>query len=217
MRPAIPWVEIGSASAAVAVQRAVEVLAGGGVIVAPTETVYGLMCRWDDGAARERIFRMKCRPAEKHLQMLADSLERARGAGLMADDRLQRLAAAFWPGPLTAIGRSSAGDTIGLRIPRHPLILGIVQRLGSALAASSANLSGRPAALDAATAVADLAEPPDLVLDGGPVAADGGLSSTVVDLSVPGAVRVLRVGPITAAALREALGEPLLAADPEPR
>lgn len=217
MRPAVPWVEIGTAAAATAVQRAVEVLAGGGVIVAPTETVYGLMCRWDDRAARERIFRMKCRAVEKHLQMLADSLDRARSAGLIADDRLHRLAAAFWPGPLTAIGRSSAGDTIGLRIPRYPLILQIVQRLGSALAATSANRSGRPAALDAATAVADLAEPPDLVLDGGPVATDGGLSSTVVDLSVPGTVRVLRLGPITAAAIGAAIGEPPLAGDPEPR
>ena len=215
MEPTIPWIQIGLELEADAVRRVGAVLAGGGVIVAPTETVYGLMCRWDASAARERIFRMKRRPAEKRLQMLADSLESAQCAGVIVDDRLRCLAAAFWPGPLTVVGNSTAGDTIGLRIPRHPLLLEIMRRLGCALAATSANLSGRPAALDAESAVADLAEPPDAVVDGGPVAADGGRSSTVVDLSGPGAVRILRAGPITASALRGALGEPPAVTDSE--
>jgi L-threonylcarbamoyladenylate synthase len=215
MCPALQWIQIRSVATATVVQRVVEVLAGGGVIVAPTETVYGLMCRWNDDAARERIFRMKCRTPEKHLQMLADSLDRAQGAGLLADDRLRRLATAFWPGPLTVVGKGPAGSTIGLRIPRYPLILEIMRTLGCPLAATSANLSGRPAALDAEGAIADLAEPPDLVLDGGPVAADGGQSSTVVDLSLPGAAQVRRLGPISAAAVRRALGEPAAPTDPE--
>ena len=212
MRPAIPWIQLNTETSAVAVQRAADVLASGGVIVAPTETVYGLMCRWDAVAGRERIFRMKCRAPEKRLQMLADSLDRALRAGLLADDRLQRLATAFWPGPLTVVGRGSAGDTIGLRIPRYPLILEIVRALGCPLAATSANLSGQPAALDADAAIADLAEAPDLVLDGGPVAADGGQSSTVVDISGPGEARILRPGPITEAQVRRALGDPPAAA-----
>ena len=207
MRSEIPWLQVEPTALMAAAQRGSEALARGGVIVAPTETVYGLMCRWDDGGARERIVRMKCRAPEKHLQMLADSVARAQGAGMILDDRLQRLANAFWPGPLTVVGRALPGGTIGLRIPQHPLVLQIVQCLGQPLAATSANLSGQPAARDATAAVADLAEPPDLVLDGGPVAAEGGQGSTVVDISEPGAVRVLRAGPITAAAIYRVLGE----------
>lgn len=190
---------------AVARRRAGEVLASGGVIVAPTETVYGLMCRWDCADARERIFRMKQRAAEKPLQMLAADVEAAARAGVVADERLRRVALVFWPGPLTVVVPSRLGGTIGLRVPRHELVLGILKVLGGALAATSANLSGQPPALDAASAVAGLAEAPDLVLDGGPVPPDGGCPSTVVALTEPGGLQVLRAGPISEAALRAAL------------
>ena len=92
-----------------------------GVIAAPTETVYGLMCRWDAAAARARIARMKQRAPDKHLQMLADSLEAAVAAGLVADERFRRVAAAFWPGPLTAVGPAARGGTIACG-SRHAFI-----------------------------------------------------------------------------------------------
>jgi L-threonylcarbamoyladenylate synthase len=200
----MPWVDA-VAFEALAIRQASAVLAGGGVIVAPTETVYGLMCRWDCVAARERIFRMKRRATEKPLQMLAEGLDSAVRAGLIADERVQRLAAAFWPGPLTVIGPSSTGGTLGVRVPRHSLVQGLLRSLAGPLAASSANVSGEPPALAAAAAVAGLAELPDLVLDGGPVAAGGGTASTVVELTACGTVRVLRPGPIREEALRQAL------------
>ncbi len=200
------WLRLGGDDAEVA-RRAGAVLAAGGVIAAPTETVYGLMCRWDAPAARARIAHMKQRAPDKHLQMLADSLEAAVAAGLVADERFRRVAAAFWPGPLTAVGPSAEGGTIGLRIARHAFILGLIRAAGCPLAATSANLSGRPPALDAETAVADLEEAPDLVVDGGPIAPGGGQSSTVVDLSVPGAVRILRAGPVSEADLRRVVPE----------
>jgi len=186
-------------------RRAGEVLAAGGVIVAPTETVYGLMCRWDCGAARERIFRMKQRAAGKPLQMLAAGLESAVRAGVVADPRLGRLAAAFWPGPLTVVVPCRSGGTIGVRVPRHDLVLGILSVLGGPLAATSANLSGQPPAREATGAVSGLAEAPDVVLDGGPVPPGGGCPSTVVDLTGGGEVWVLRVGPVSEEALRAAL------------
>jgi len=206
MPRATQWVHLGRGADVEAVQRAGAVLAAGGVIAAPTETVYGLMCRWDAGAARERIARMKRRAPEKHLQMLAESLEAAAAAGLLADERFQRVEKAFWPGPLTAIGPAAQGGTIGLRIPRHAFVLDLIRAAGFPLAATSANLSGHPPALDAETAVAELEEAPDLVVDGGVVEA-GGHSSTVVDLSVPGAVRILRAGPVSEAELRRVLPE----------
>ena len=67
-----------------------KVLREGGLVAFPTETVYGLLCRWDDSVGRERIFRMKCRAPEKPLQMLADSLDRALTAGVLADEEGKR-------------------------------------------------------------------------------------------------------------------------------
>lgn len=201
------WLRLGVGADAAVVQRAGAILAAGGVIAAPTETVYGLMCRWDAVAARERIARLKKRAPEKHLQMLAADLESAVAAGLAPDARFRRVATAFWPGPLTAVGPDRHGGTIGLRIPRHAFVLELIRAAGFPLAATSANLSGRAPALDAETAVADLDEAPDLVVDGGPVAAGGGLSSTVVDLSTAGELRILRVGPVAEAELRRVWGD----------
>jgi L-threonylcarbamoyladenylate synthase len=201
----IPWFDAALDEEA-AIHRAGAELAAGGVVIAPTETVYGLMCRWDCSAARERIFRMKRRTAEKPLQMLAAGLEPALRAGVVADERLRRLAAAFWPGPLTVVAPSLGGGTIGLRVPRHGLVLALLRFLGQPLAATSANLSGQAPALDAQAAVAGLAELPDLVLDGGPVPPGGGCPSTVVELAAAGVVRVLREGPIGEGELRRALG-----------
>jgi len=185
-----------------AVQRTVGCLRNGGVVGVPTETVYGLAALWRDGAARERIYELKQRPADKRLQMLASSVAMASAAGVLESVLLQALADAFWPGPLTVVVEAEEGETIGLRIPRHPFLLAVIEELGEPLAATSANLSGLPPALTAATAVQDLAGEVDLLVDGGTVAV--GEASTVVSV-VGGELRVLRPGPISEDELRAAL------------
>ena len=179
-----------------AIRQAILTLRGGNVIAAPTETVYGLMALWQSDSARQEIYRLKHRPADKRLQMLAPDVETAIRAGLKPNDMLQKIADAFWPGPLTVIVEANDGDTIGLRIPNHPLILKLLRELGEPLAATSANLSGTPAAITPSDAVANLDGRPALLIDGGKVTVTGGASSTVVSI-VGGTITILRQGPIT--------------------
>ena len=179
-----------------AIRQAILALRGGQVIAAPTETVYGLMALWQSDSARQEIYRLKHRPADKRLQMLAPDVETAIRAGLKPNDMLQKIADAFWPGPLTVIVEANDGDTIGLRIPNHPFILKLLRELGEPLAATSANLSGTPAAVTLSDAVANLDGCPALLIDGGKVTVTGGASSTVVSI-VGGVITILRQGPIT--------------------
>ena len=179
-----------------AIRQAILALRGGNVIAAPTETVYGLMALWQSVSARQEIYRLKHRPADKRLQMLAPDVETAIRAGLKPNDMLQKIANAFWPGPLTVIVEANDGDTIGLRIPNHPFILKLLRELGEPLAATSANLSGTPAAITPSDAVANLDGRPALLIDGGKVTVTGGASSTVVSI-VGGTITILRQGPIT--------------------
>ena len=179
-----------------AIRQAILALRGGNVIAAPTETVYGLMALWQSDSARQEIYRLKHRPADKRLQMLAPDVETAIRAGLKPNAMLQKIADAFWPGPLTVIVEANDGDTIGLRIPNHPFILKLLRELGEPLAATSANLSGTPAAVTPSDAVANLDGRPALLVDGGKVTVTGGASSTVVSI-VGGDIKILRQGPVT--------------------
>ncbi len=179
-----------------AIRQAILALRGGQVIAAPTETVYGLMALWQSDSARQEIYRLKHRPEDKRLQMLAPDVETAVTAGLKPNAMLQKIGDAFWPGPLTVIVEANDGDTIGLRIPNHPFILKLLRELGEPLAATSANLSGTPAAIMPSDAVTNLDGRPALLIDGGKVTVTGGASSTVVSI-VGGVITILRQGPIT--------------------
>lgn len=192
-----------------AIAAMVTALRAGGVVAAPTETVYGLMTRWGNDAGRERIYQLKRRSADKLLQMLAADLDMAVEAGVVREARLEQLAARFWPGPLTVVCAAAGGGSVGLRIPQHPFILAVLRELGEPLAATSANRSGEPPAAAAAAAVAGLDGEPDLLVDGGPVGT--GAASTVVSILEP-EVRLLRSGAIT----REAITAALQAAVPAP-
>lgn len=187
----------------------IAVLRAGGVVAAPTDTVYGLLTLWTNAAGRQRLYELKARPSDKLLQMMAADVATAERAGLLPDPRLAALGACFWPGPLTIVGHAAGGETIGLRIPQHAFILAVLRGLGVAVAATSANRSGEPAAAAAASAVAGLSGEPDLLVDGGPIVA--AQASTVISL-VEAEVRVLREGPISLAAIRAALP----ALNPEP-
>ena len=139
-----------------AIEWAVERMAQGGVIVFPTDTVYGLAGSLDHLESLERMFRIKGRVDAKPLPVLVSSAEAAQDltGGLTEDQRL--FLDRYWPGPLTVIlattthlpGRVQAENgTVGLRSPNHPLALEIIQRTGGAIACTSANRSGQPPAL----------------------------------------------------------------------
>jgi tRNA threonylcarbamoyl adenosine modification protein (Sua5/YciO/YrdC/YwlC family) len=184
-------------------------IAEGGLVVLPTETVYGIACRPDDPVATSRLFAAKARPAELNLPALAATGREAFELGA-TNGRAGALAEAFWPGPLTMVlGRTerSAGwdlgqerSTIGLRVPDHPVALALL-RLAGPLAVTSANRSGRPPAATAEELrdVFGDAVAVYLVVDE-PLPPHVHGASTVVDLTGEG-LRVLRPGPIAPADL----------------
>ena len=200
--------------------RAAEILRGGGLVAVPTETVYGLAARADSDAAVAAIYRAKGRPDFNPLIVHVASLEMARRLAHV-DQRAERLAARFWPGPLTLILplREDAGlasavtaglPTVALRMPDHPLTGRLLKELGLPLAAPSANRSGAVSPTEAAHVVASLGRRIAAVLDGG--ACPRGLESTIVALRETG-WQLLRPGPLSEADIAELLGPPLPLAD----
>ena len=201
---------------------AVTVLRAGSLCVVPTETVYGLAADARNDAAVRRIFATKGRPADHplivHLADAGDVDEWARGIPHYA----RLLAAAYWPGPLTLILRkqpdvlpivTGGQDTVGLRVPAHPLTRELIRALGSGIAAPSANRFGRVSPTTVEHVVADLGAlltPTDAVVDGGPCTI--GVESTIVDCTGT-QPRLLRTGAITASMIEETTGLDVLGAD----
>jgi L-threonylcarbamoyladenylate synthase len=197
------------------ISRAVEVLRAGGLIALPTETVYGLGADASNEVAVRRIFAVKGRPSTHPLIVHVASVERAREWAVELGPRGEALARAFWPGPLTLIVKRSAKasdavtggqDTVGLRVPSHPLALALLHAFGGGIAAPSANRFGRVSPTTAAHVASELGSDVDLVLDGGP--SEVGVESTIVDLTHSPA-RLLRPGGLPREALEQVLGEPL--------
>jgi tRNA threonylcarbamoyl adenosine modification protein (Sua5/YciO/YrdC/YwlC family) len=190
---------------------AADAIGRGGLVVMPTDTVYGVAADPFNPSATERLFEVKRRPADLVLPVLvADAAQARRLAGAWPEDA-EALASAFWPGPLTvivpaaappALHLGGAGGTVGLRQPAHPAALALL-RLTGPLAVSSANVSGAPPAVTAADAARQLGDGVALYLDAG--RAGGQTVSSVVDLSA-GPMRLTRAGGIGQAELETALG-----------
>ena len=174
-----------------------------GVLLVPTETVYGLVCDAAHEAARAKIYEMKRRPASKLLTLFFASKTAAGAAFPAMPETAKRFAAAFCPGPVTLIVPDGDAFT-GFRIPDHPDLLRLLEACGRPLASTSANLSGQPPAHTADEALASLALPPDGVLDGGPIPPDS-IASTVIKVERSGAWIILRPGPVTREMLQAAL------------
>ena len=173
-----------------------------GVLLVPTETVYGLVCDAAHEAARAKIYEMKRRPASKLLTVFFASREAAEAAFPAMPDTAKRFAAAFCPGPVTLIVPD--GDVFtGFRIPAHPALLRLLEAYGRPLASTSANLSGQPPAHTVEDALASLAIPPDGVLDGGAIPPDSA-ASTVIKIERDGTWSILRPGPVSEEMLRAA-------------
>jgi L-threonylcarbamoyladenylate synthase len=192
-----------------ALGRAVAVLEAGGLVAFPTDTVYGLGALAFHSAAVQSLFVVKGRPEERAIPvLLAEAADLHRVAADVPPAAL-RLAAHFWPGPLTIIvpKRDSIPDavslrsTIAVRVPDHPVARALLRRAGP-MAVTSANISGEPPAGTAEDVLEQLGGRIGLILDGG--RAPGGVASTIVDCSGPEPV-VVRAGPVIAAQIKAAL------------
>ena len=171
-----------------AVTAAARILAEGGLVAFPTETVYGLGADAANPAAIARLYQAKGRPAFNPLIAHVGDIAAARQIARF-DAPAMALAEAFWPGPLTLVlpktpdcavaDLATAGlDTVAIRIPAHPVARAILREFGGAVVAPSANLSGHVSPTTAAHVQSDLAGLIDLIVDGGAV--DVGVESTIV-------------------------------------
>lgn len=201
-----------------AIEQAAALIRAGEVVAFPTETVYGLGGDATNDAAIKRIFEAKGRPADNPLIVHVASMEDAARYTLEIPPLARRLMEVFWPGPLTIIlphnGTLSpfvtAGlDTVGLRMPAHPVARQLIEASGKPLAAPSSNRSGRPSPTAASHVFDDLNGRIPMILDGG--FAGVGLESTVVEV-IGQSVMILRPGGVTLEELRQVTAD--VAVDP---
>ncbi len=188
----------------------------GGVVVYPTDTVYGIgSSPWSEWGVAQ-VFAVKRRPPSKPVPLLVDSLESALEIGEFGEEA-RRLAERFWPGGLTVIvplRDSSIAELVtagtgcvGLRLPAHPAPIHLARVAGGAIVGTSANVSGMPPKRTLDEVLLELgSEPIDYLLDGG--VTPGGIPSTVINLC-RGEPRVERVGAVPAEEVAKALGRPL--------
>jgi len=197
---------------------AARLLREGEVVAFPTETVYGLGANALSDESVEKIFLAKGRPSDNPLIVHIGTKEQLALVAREVPEKAERLMEAFWPGPLTVIlPRTShvaslvtAGlDSVGVRMPDHPVALALLQQAGVPIAAPSANRSGRPSPTTAAHVLADLDGRIAGVLDGGSTGV--GVESTVVDVTVEPPM-ILRPGGVTLEQLEAVIGE--VALDP---
>ncbi|MCG7343900.1 threonylcarbamoyl-AMP synthase [Sporosarcina sp. ACRSL] len=194
-------------------QQAVDILKDGGVVAFPTETVYGLGALATDARAVQRIFEAKGRPSDNPLIVHIGNKEDVDKYAVNVPENAKRLMDAFWPGPLTLVFHKRPGviaenvtpgfETVGIRMPDHPVALTLLQTLGGPLAAPSANRSGKPSPTEALHVMTDLQGRIPLIVDGGRTGV--GVESTVIDMTVdPPAI--LRPGGVTREMIEDVIG-----------
>jgi len=195
-----------------AIRQAASIVAGGGVVAFPTETVYGLGADTLNPLAVGKIFTAKGRPVDNPLIVHVAELRQVWDIVLDFPAAARLLAANFWPGPLTLVlpKRSTVPDavtggldTVAVRMPRHRVALDLIKKSGCSIAAPSANLSGKPSPTTARHVLRDLYGRVDGIIDGGPAVV--GLESTVLDLTGPKPL-ILRPGGVTREQLEREIG-----------
>lgn len=194
------------------VQRAAEHLKNGELAAIPTETVYGLAANAFDSEAVKKIFEAKGRPQDNPLIVHIADVSEICSIAREVPEKALRLAAAYWPGPLTMIlpkkdtipDEVSAGlDTVAIRMPSHPVANAVIRAAGVPLAAPSANISGFPSPTAVQHVIDDMNGRIACIVDGGDC--EFGIESTVVTLSTP-VPRLLRPGAVTHEQLEAVLG-----------
>lgn len=188
---------------AAVLENAAALILAGGIVAVPTDTLYGLAADPFSAEAVERVFAAKGRTADRALPLIAADIDQIEDQlGLLPPDG-RRLAAAYWPGPLTLLMPRPATMPenvtgglahVGVRVPAHAVARGLCRACGRPLTATSANRSGAPASADPDDVVRALGEGVELLLDAGPT--PGGMPSTIVNVSGP-QVRLVRAGAIS--------------------
>jgi L-threonylcarbamoyladenylate synthase len=168
-------------------EEAVKILRNGGVIAFPTDTVYGLGADAFNARAVERVYEIKNRPKNQQFPLLIADVKQMTTLAGQIPETAWFLARRFWPGGLTLVlskkdslpAYLASGRTIAVRVPDHPICLAIIEGLGNPITGTSANASGRPAALTAEEVEQQLGGKIDLIVDGSKC--PGGKESTIVD------------------------------------
>ena len=198
------------------IYRAAEILRAGGLVAFPTETVYGLGANALSEVAVRRIFEAKGRPATNPIIVHVASIDAARQLTGQWNDTAQKLAAHFWPGPLSLVlprhssipdAVTAGGPTVAIRIPNHPIALSLMRVADLPIAAPSANRSNSISPTTAQHVATGLDGKVDMILDGGPCS--GGIESTVV-YPEQDRIVLLRPGGITISELETVAGVPVV-------
>ncbi len=196
-----------------AIAAAADALRRGGLVIVPTETVYGIACLASDEAAVKRVYEAKGRGFHNPLPVQIPGPDLLGEVAAEITEAAKRLAERFWPGPLTLVVRrnpdlpevlTAGGDTVAVRIPDHPVTLALLQAIGAPLAVTSANVSGEAPAITCEEAVSALGSWVEVALDGGDCRI--GVPSTVVDTTGSEA-RIVRQGAISAHDVTQTLEE----------
>src|SRR5215216_5664187 len=199
------------ASSQESIARALNVLQAGGLVAFPTDTVYGVGALAFDAKAVESIYLAKDRPIEKAIPVLIGDPADLEKVGTDIPDSARKLAARFWPGPLTILVPKrmdlpesvSATATVGARVPDHEVARSLLRAAGP-MAVTSANISGKQSPVTAQEVYDQLKDRIALIIDGGKT--PGGVPSTLVDCT-SAEIKVLREGPISLDELFSALND----------
>lgn len=199
---------------------AVALLKQGEVVAMPTETVYGLAADISNQQAVEQIFSLKKRPANHPLIIHISAIEQLTHYAIDIPDYALQLAKHFWPGPLTLVLTKShlVGDwvtggqeTVGIRMPNHPIALKLIERVGSPLAAPSANQFGKISPTQVKHVQAEFGDAIHIV-DGG--SCDIGIESTIIDATQESVCTILRPGMISEQMIQAVLGSNVMVQKP---
>ena len=176
------------------ISRAVEVLKNGGIIIFPTDTVWGIGVAADNKAAIKKFYEIKKRGSNKPTAILVASLEQALKLGQFSNEA-RKVAERYWPGALTLVVQAEDGGTIGLRVPKFKLVQELCRRLGGGILAGSANFAGEEAPTKRENLNLELVKLVDMVVEGPFDSAQGKPASTVVDTTVE-PWKILRQGSV---------------------
>ena len=186
------------------IKIAAQALLSGKIVAFPTETVYGLGVSADNNAAIDNLYLVKQRPRDKKLSIMIARPEDITKYVKQISPIAEKLISAFWPGPLTIIFELDDNSTVGLRNPDNRVIRDLIDAVEIPIASTSANISGRPPAIDAQQAISNFSDKIDVVLDGGP--ADAGTPSTIVKI-IDDTFKIIRHGVIGKERLNRCLNE----------
>lgn len=195
------------------INQVAEILKQGGIVVFPTETVYGIGADCFNSEAVERIYEIKNRPREKAISVLISNLEMVNDLAIDISKEERKIMEKFFPGPLTIILKKSnkvsnivtAGkDTVGVRMPENEIALKLIELVGKPLATPSANLSGEPSGIELNQIMKSFGEKVDYYIDGGK--SKLAMPSTIVKVE-NGKIHILREGVITKEDIEKVLEE----------